>query len=82
VCPTLALGPRFAMWLFGDRGDAAFGSALWPLLGLFLAPSPFVRSDPLGAAGAWRAPARDWRAGRLARTIAVASITEGRETNA
>jgi hypothetical protein len=36
-----AFGPRFAivgMWLFGDRVDAAFGSALWPLLGLFLAP--------------------------------------------
>ena len=36
-----ALGPRFAivaMWLFGDRVDAAFGSAIWPLLGLFLAP--------------------------------------------
>jgi hypothetical protein len=36
-----ALGPRFAivaMWLFGNRVDAAFGSALWPLLGLFLAP--------------------------------------------
>jgi hypothetical protein len=37
----VALGPRFAilaMWLFGDRVDAAFGSALWPLLGLFFAP--------------------------------------------
>lgn len=36
-----ALGPRFAiiaMWLFGDRVDHAFGSALWPLLGLFFAP--------------------------------------------
>ena len=36
-----AFGPRFAiiaMWLFGDRVDAAFDSALWPLLGLFLAP--------------------------------------------
>jgi hypothetical protein len=36
-----ALGPRFAiiaMWLFGDRVDAAFGSALWPLLGLLVAP--------------------------------------------
>ena len=37
----LALGPRFAiiaMWLFGSRVDLAFGSALWPLLGLVLAP--------------------------------------------
>jgi hypothetical protein len=36
-----ALGPRFAiiaMWLFGDRVDHAFGSALWPLLGLLVAP--------------------------------------------
>jgi len=36
-----ALGPRFAiiaMWLFGNRVDAAFGSALWPLLGLLVAP--------------------------------------------
>jgi hypothetical protein len=37
----LGLGPRFAiiaMWLFGSRVDLAFGSALWPLLGLLLAP--------------------------------------------
>ena len=37
----LALGPRFAivvMWLFGSRVDLAFGSALWPLLGLLFAP--------------------------------------------
>ena len=36
-----ALGPRFAIiaiWLFGDRVDLAFDSALWPLLGLFFAP--------------------------------------------
>ena len=36
-----ALGPRFAivaMWLFGNRVDAAFGSAIWPLLGLLVAP--------------------------------------------
>ena len=32
-----ALGPRFAIvaiWLFGSRVDHAFGSALWPLLGI------------------------------------------------
>jgi hypothetical protein len=36
-----ALGPRFAIlaiWLFGSRVDHAFGSALWPLLGLLVAP--------------------------------------------
>ena len=36
-----ALGPRFAivaMWLFGNRVDFAFGSWLWPLLGLLFAP--------------------------------------------
>lgn len=36
-----ALGPRvaiIAMWLFGSRVDHAFGSALWPLLGLLVAP--------------------------------------------
>jgi len=36
-----ALGPRFAiiaMWLFGNRVDVAFGSWLWPLLGLLVAP--------------------------------------------
>lgn len=35
------LGPRIAiigMWLFGDRVDAAFSSALWPVLGIFIAP--------------------------------------------
>jgi hypothetical protein len=34
-------GPRFAiaaMWLFGDRVDLAFGSWVWPLLGLFFFP--------------------------------------------
>ena len=36
-----AFGPRFAiiaMWLFGNRVDLAFGSWLWPLLGLLIAP--------------------------------------------
>ena len=36
-----AFGPRFAiiaMWLFGNRVDVAFGSWLWPLLGLLFAP--------------------------------------------
>jgi hypothetical protein len=37
----LALGPRFAiiaMWLFGDRVELAFDSAVWPLLGLLFVP--------------------------------------------
>jgi hypothetical protein len=36
-----ALGPRFAivaMWLLGSRVDLAFGSWLWPLAGLLVAP--------------------------------------------
>lgn len=36
-----SLGPRFAilaMWIFGDRVDAASSSALWPLLGILVAP--------------------------------------------
>ena len=36
-----ALGPRFAviaMWLFGSRVDLAFGSWVWPLLGVLFAP--------------------------------------------
>ena len=35
------LGPRFAiiaMWLFGNRVDLAFGSWVWPFLGLLFAP--------------------------------------------
>ena len=36
-----ALGPRLAIvliWIFGDRVDRAFDSAIWPLLGLFALP--------------------------------------------
>ena len=35
------IGPRFAVvlvWFFGDRGDAAFSTVIWPLLGLLFAP--------------------------------------------
>lgn len=35
------LGPRFALllvWIFGDRVGAAFGSWIWPLLGLIFFP--------------------------------------------
>ena len=38
---AFGLGPRVALllwWLFGDRVDAAFGSWLWPLLGLLFLP--------------------------------------------
>ena len=33
--PRIALG---AWWIFGDKVDAAFGSWIWPLLGLFFLP--------------------------------------------
>jgi hypothetical protein len=35
------LGPRIALfiwWVFGDKVDAAFGSWIWPLLGLIFLP--------------------------------------------
>jgi hypothetical protein len=35
------LGPRIALaiwWIFGEKVDAAFGSFIWPLLGLLLLP--------------------------------------------
>jgi hypothetical protein len=35
------LGPRIVFagwWIFGDKVDAAFGSWIWPLLGLLIAP--------------------------------------------
>lgn len=39
---SLALiGPRFVLvvwWIFGDRVDLAFGSWIWPLLGLVFLP--------------------------------------------
>ena len=51
----VALGPRFAilaMWLFGDRVDAAFDSWLWPLLGLLFLPwttfAYLITWDPAG----------------------------------
>ena len=39
--PRLGPRPRVALaawWIFGDKVDAAFGSALWPLLGLAFLP--------------------------------------------
>jgi hypothetical protein len=45
MCCTLlvasGLGPRIALalvWIFSDRVDLAFGSAIWPLLGLLFLP--------------------------------------------
>lgn len=41
VLLSSVLGPRIiivAMWLFGDRVEAAFSTWLWPFLGLLLAP--------------------------------------------
>ena len=45
MCCTLliagGLGPRLALalvWIFGDRVDHAFGSWIWPLLGLIFLP--------------------------------------------
>jgi hypothetical protein len=38
---AFGLGPRLALafwWIFGDRVDAAFGSWIWPLLGLLFLP--------------------------------------------
>jgi len=38
---AFGLGPRIALvlvWIFGERVDLAFGSWIWPLLGLFFLP--------------------------------------------
>ena len=38
---VMGLGPRFGVlfiWIFGSRVDNAFGSWIWPLLGLLFAP--------------------------------------------
>jgi len=38
---AFGLGPRIALvlvWIFGSRVDLAFGSWIWPLLGLFFLP--------------------------------------------
>jgi hypothetical protein len=35
------IGPRFAfllVWIFGSRVEAAFSTALWPILGVIFAP--------------------------------------------
>jgi hypothetical protein len=41
VLVASGLGPRIVLvgwWLFGDRVDLAFGSWIWPLLGLLFLP--------------------------------------------
>ena len=38
---ALGLGPRLVlvlMWIFGDRVDLAFDSAIWPILGILVLP--------------------------------------------
>jgi hypothetical protein len=41
VLLATGLGPRIVLagwWIFGDKVDSAFGSWIWPLLGLLLLP--------------------------------------------
>ena len=41
VLGLMALGPRFGVlfiWIFGSRVDNAFGSWIWPLLGVIFLP--------------------------------------------
>ena len=41
VLVASGLGPRIVLvgiWIFGDRVDLAFGSWIWPLLGLLFLP--------------------------------------------
>lgn len=53
-------GPRIAIvaiWLFGDRVDHAFGSWVWPLLGVLVAPwttlAYLVVWSPVGGVSGW-----------------------------
>ena len=56
-------GPRIALlfvWIFGDRVDRAFGSWVWPLLGLIFLPWTTLMwviawSPVVGVSGFW-----DW----------------------
>ena len=54
------LGPRLALvfwWIFGDKVDEAFDSAVWPLLGLIFLPwttlAYVVAWQPGGLNGNW-----------------------------
>jgi hypothetical protein len=41
VLLAFGIGPRVVLagwWIFGDSVDAAFGSWIWPLLGILLVP--------------------------------------------
>ena len=56
----VALGPRFAiiaMWLFGNRVDLAFGSWVWPFLGVLVAPWTtlmyLLAWSPVGGVSGW-----------------------------
>ena len=58
---VMGLGPRFGVlfiWIFGSRVDNAFGSWIWPLLGLLFAPWTtlmyILAWGPIsGVSGAW-----------------------------
>jgi hypothetical protein len=54
--------PRFVLaiwWIFGDKVAAAFGSSLWPLLGLIFLPwttlAYLIAWQPGGLSGNWDA---------------------------
>jgi hypothetical protein len=54
------LGPRFVLafwWIFGNKVDAAFDSAIWPLLGLVFLPwttlAYVIAWQPGGINGNW-----------------------------
>jgi hypothetical protein len=56
------LGPRFVLavwWIFGSKVDAAFDSAIWPLLGLIFLPwttlAYVIAWQPGGLNGNWDA---------------------------
>jgi hypothetical protein len=54
------LGPRFALafwWIFGNKVDLAFGSWIWPLLGIIFLPwttlAYVIAWQPGGISGSW-----------------------------
>jgi len=56
------VGPRFALaiwWIFGTKVEDAFGSWVWPLLGLLFAPwttlAYVIAWQPGGVNGNWEA---------------------------
>jgi hypothetical protein len=54
------IGPRFALliwWIFGNKVELAFGSWLWPFLGLLFLPwttlAYVIAWQPGGISGGW-----------------------------